>query len=289
MAVLRARHPKRPAGHWVVMKTNLAGVDLFVMIYAWSQQRTTMMVSTCGKTIRHRIDYHSKFVDAFDNTTYKELPRPAAVHQVFHFLPLVDEANKERQSSLALEKKWLTKNCWTRVITSLVGECVVEVMRWDRHKRAALPIVFRNDLRDFDISEMADLVAKPVAWGGLGAVDRRRQQRSRTQIAIETPPLVRIRGVDNSIVHPESRVARQMRCFMCRRYKKVAPNTVWCCGQCKMPLCSLHRNRAMTCLEEHQCSTDTYLGCGLFPRDRNQWVMPKSHKVYHRTRRGGGR
>jgi len=147
------------------MKTNLAGVDLFVMIYAWSHKRTTMIVSTSGKTIRHKIDYHSKFVDAFDNTTYKELPRPAVLHQAFHFLPLIDEANKERQSTLALEKKWLTKNCWTRVITSLVGECVVDMMRWDRHKRAGLPIIFHSDMQDFDISEMANMVTKPVVVG----------------------------------------------------------------------------------------------------------------------------
>ena len=271
------------------MKTNLAGVDLFVMIYAWSHKRTTMIVSTSGKTIRHKIDYHSKFVDAFDNTTYKELPRPAVLHQAFHFLPLIDEANKERQSTLALEKKWLTKNCWTRVITSLVGECVVDMMRWDRHKRAGLPIIFRSDMQDFDISEMADMVAKPVVTGGLGAVDQRTQRRSEAEKRHELGPLVRIRGSDNSIVHPERRGARQMRCFMCRRYKKVAPNTVWCCGRCQMPLCSVDRRRSTTCLEEHQCSTDIYLGCGHFPRDRHQWVMPKSLKIHNRTRSGGGR
>ena len=229
-AILRARHPKQPAGHWVVMKTNLSGFDLFVMIYAWSQERTTMVVSAIGKTNRHRIDYHSKFVDAFNNTTYKELPRLAVLYQAFHFLPLIDEANKERQSTLALEKKWLTKNCWTRVITSLVGECVVDMMRWDRHKCAGLPIIFRNDMRDFDISEMADMVAKPVVTGGLGAVDRRTQRRSEAEMIARVGPLVRIRGSDNSIVHPERRGARQIRCFMCRHYKKVAPNTVWCCG-----------------------------------------------------------
>ena len=93
-AILKARYPKRQAGHWVVTKTNLVGVDLCVMIYVWSHKRTTMVVSTSGKTIRHKIDYHSKFVDAFDNTTYKELPRPAVLHQAFHFLPLIDEQTR---------------------------------------------------------------------------------------------------------------------------------------------------------------------------------------------------
>ena len=36
-SVLKARHPRRPAGHWVVMKTTIAGVDLFALVYAWSQ------------------------------------------------------------------------------------------------------------------------------------------------------------------------------------------------------------------------------------------------------------
>ena len=111
------------------MNTNLAGVDLVVMISVWSQKRTTMIVLTSKKTIYHQIDYYLKFFDAFENTTYKELSRPAVLHEAFHFLPLIDKANKERQSTLALKKKWLTKNCWTRVITLLVGECVVDMMR----------------------------------------------------------------------------------------------------------------------------------------------------------------
>ena len=115
--VLHARHSRRPAGHWAVMKARLAGVDLFVMVYSWSQQRTCYAVSTCGKTVRHATNYRSKYADAYDNTSANELPRPAVLHQLFHFLPLIDETNKERQNSLALEKKWPTKNCWTRVIT----------------------------------------------------------------------------------------------------------------------------------------------------------------------------
>ena len=130
------------------------------------------------------------------------------------------------------------------------------------------------------------MIAKPVVTGGLGVVDRRMSRSSQVGLWNEAGPLIRIRGTDNSIVHPEPRQARMMRCFMCRCYKKVAPNTVWCCVHCKMPLCSVDHRRGTTCLEEHQCSTDICLGCGKFPRDRHQWVMPKSLKIYHRTRRG---
>ena len=78
------------------MKTNTSGVDLYVMFYTWSQHRSCMAVSTCGKTIRHKIDYQSKYANQFDNTEWNNLPRPVVLHQLFHFLPLIDEANKER-------------------------------------------------------------------------------------------------------------------------------------------------------------------------------------------------
>ena len=162
LAVLRARHPNRPADHWVVMKTNISGVDLYVMAYAWSQQRSCRIVSTCGKTITHRISYESKYADHFDNTAFNELPRPAILHQLFHFLPLVDEANKKRQNALALEKKLLTKNCWTRLITTLLGQSVLNMMRWDRYMRCQNPIGYTLASKDFDITGMADLIARSL-------------------------------------------------------------------------------------------------------------------------------
>ena len=49
--ILMLRHPQRPAGHWVVMKANISGVDIFAMVYAWSSKGLTYIISTCGKTI----------------------------------------------------------------------------------------------------------------------------------------------------------------------------------------------------------------------------------------------
>ena len=141
-----------------------------------------MVPATDGKTVHHRIDYHSNFVGAFNNTAYKDLPRPVVLHQTFHFLPFIDKANKERQSTLSLEKKSLTKNCWMRAVTSLVGKFVVNMMRWDRHKSAGLNIILRNGIHTFDISEMADMITKPVVTRGLSAVDRRTQQRSKAKM-----------------------------------------------------------------------------------------------------------
>ena len=87
-------------------------------------------------------------------------------------MPLIDEFNKEPQKKLALEKKWQTRNCWTRCITSLAGQCVVDLMRWDRSKRAPLAIGYTEAYKEWDITEMANMIARPlINPGGLGALD----------------------------------------------------------------------------------------------------------------------
>ncbi len=90
MAVLRAvllsRYPRRPAGKWVVMKATISEVEIFIMVYAWSQKGLAFMVSSCGTTIQHETPYHSTFDVGFGNTNFRELPRPAIAHFVYEFL-----------------------------------------------------------------------------------------------------------------------------------------------------------------------------------------------------------
>ena len=59
--ILLARHGSRPAGHWVVMQSKIADVELFAMAYAWSQRGVAYIVSTCGKTVMHDQPYISKY------------------------------------------------------------------------------------------------------------------------------------------------------------------------------------------------------------------------------------
>jgi hypothetical protein len=62
-AVLQARHSSRPAGHWVMMKTKIAGVDLLAIVYAWSQRDCLYFISKCGSTESIPIKCKSKFED----------------------------------------------------------------------------------------------------------------------------------------------------------------------------------------------------------------------------------
>jgi hypothetical protein len=47
-AVMKARFKQRPAGHWVTFTTEVAGVNLLAIAYAWSQRGVMYLLSTCG-------------------------------------------------------------------------------------------------------------------------------------------------------------------------------------------------------------------------------------------------
>jgi hypothetical protein len=42
-AVLAARYPDRPAQHWLVMTTQIYGVQLIALAYAWSHSSTSFL------------------------------------------------------------------------------------------------------------------------------------------------------------------------------------------------------------------------------------------------------
>ena len=70
---------------------------------------------------------------------------------------------------LALERKCLTKTCWLQVLTTLLGMAVVDVQRWDRSMGSGNGLSFSlrrgeedDDWEDFDIKEMANIIAKPL-------------------------------------------------------------------------------------------------------------------------------
>ena len=111
-SVLVARHGNRPAGHWVTMTTTISEVPIVAVAYAWSQKGVSYFVSSCGSTEPSAVKYQSKFEDEWGNTNVREIDRPQLAHYLYEYLPLIDEHNKQRQSLLQLEKKWLTKYPW---------------------------------------------------------------------------------------------------------------------------------------------------------------------------------
>ena len=134
------------------------------------------MISSCGTTVMHEQPYLSQYEDKFGNVQEKELPRPTVAHMLYEFLPLIDEHNKARQNSLALEKCWLTKNCWVRLLTTFLGMAIIDLLWWDRRQRYGHVRDLNFDIYDnmdedfvddFDVRTMANLIGKPLSDGHL--------------------------------------------------------------------------------------------------------------------------
>jgi len=154
-AVLKARFKDRPAGHWVTFTTEISGIKLIAIAYAWSQRGVSYILSTCGSTEPSEKFYMSYFEDDYGNVGSKEVSRPKLAHLIYDYLPLIDEHNKQRQKILGLERRWPTRNCWFRLLTTLIGMSLVDMHRLYRNVQNA-------KYSDVDILEFSDFVCKKL-------------------------------------------------------------------------------------------------------------------------------
>jgi hypothetical protein len=281
LAVLQARFGKRPAGHWVVFRATIAGVKLFALAYAWSQRGISYFVSTCGRTDPHPVRYRSNFEDDYGVTTYKELLRPHICHFLYEYLPLIDEHNKQRQSLLNLERCWTTKDCWMRLVTTIVGMSVVDFQRcfknkiWEHRYGGDLPIGEDQEIDEFGrrnrnsattleddeeirIKQFADKICN---WLDVIATRNRSSPRkmifARANIQSDDEALERIRDAEGNITFAPTinqvekhgrKVGKSIaqQCFMCRLFLNENGGTTynstnWRCKKCWMPLCKKDR------------------------------------------------
>jgi hypothetical protein len=155
---MKARHGSRPAGHWVVMRATIASVPLLAIAYAWSQKGVSYFISTCGSTEPDKMKYISKFEDEWGHTGSRMLDRPKIVHFLYEYLPLIDEHNKQRQSLLALEKRWLTKDYWFRLLTTLLGMAVVDLHRCFRYDNIKIQRRKQEEIDVIKIVSFTDLM-----------------------------------------------------------------------------------------------------------------------------------
>ena len=298
--ILKARHGDRPAGHWVVMTTTIAAVKVIAIAYAWSQRGVSYFVSTCGSTEPSKMKYESKFEDEWGGTNFQTIDRPEIVHFLYEYLPLIDEHNKQRQSLLALEKRWLTKDCWFRLITTVVGMSVVDMHRCYRYHQLKIKNKKHEEVDLVKIYKFTDLIC-----GGMKQWKYRIERGTTQQKGLE-----RIKGKDGNIDKPPTPKQRlkgktigqpyTLNCFVCRKYLDETDNpyyrtTSYWCKDCRMPLCNESRinmdgGREMTCLEEHYNSEDHFFACNdmhnrgtSVPREK----LVRLHKKTSRRRKQG--
>jgi hypothetical protein len=297
-AVLSARHGTRPAGHWVVFRTEISGVKLFALCYAWSQRGISYFLSTCGSTKASPRPYLTHFEDEFGGVQYKEIPRPEICEFLYEFLPLIDEHNKQRQSLLNLEKSWPTKDCWFRLLTTLLGMSCVDFHRWYRHEKLNQSGFSETEETEVGIVKFSDKICS--------AITSRVAYRPRINLySSEEEMLERITdesGEKRRAVTDKERekgrksgCAKRQNCWICRKYLNPDGGTTyqvtsWRCKACGMPLCKDDRSgvnapcggRQMSCGLEHTTTNDRLVGCSNaystrdhFPKDKQVNLNPR--------------
>ena len=74
--------------------------------------------------------YITCFEDEYGSIQTREQPCWTDAHMLYEFIPLISEHNETQQSVLALKNQWLTKNCWTQIVTSFLVMPVVDLQFW---------------------------------------------------------------------------------------------------------------------------------------------------------------
>ena len=272
--ILKVRHGSRAAGHWVTMRAVISGVPLTAIAYAWSQRGVSYFITTTGNTTPSPHFYESKFEDEWGNVESRELPRPEIIHFFYEYAPLIDEHNKARQSLLALEKRWQTRNPWFRLICTVLGMSIVDMFRLYRYYEIKIHGREQTDVDEFRLIQFTDYIC-----GGMREWQYKRQRRN-PQRRVN---LVRIRNEDTGDTNLEPtawQVQKKnlkvgnpitLQCYVCRKYLKENGSTTyratsWWCKECHMPLCELDRTgkdggREMSCQDEHCCTEEVAFGC----------------------------
>ena len=267
-AMLKARHTK-PIGHWVVATSEIHGVKLVAIAYAWSARGVSYFVTTAGNTAPAEALYKSYFEDDWGNVGFKELQRPEICDYLYERLPIIDELNKQRQSYLAIEKSWPTKCCWFRLLTTMIGMSVV-----DMHSC----FEYQNNGRtgrqaNLQVRQFSDRICKGLKKRDV-RVTRRVTARGRSDGGDNHAVMERITNDQNELYRPlttkqksegkRTGTAINQKCFVCRKYlmsdgKTLYKDTIWRCSICKMPVCKQDRRmsgRSFTCWEEHHHAKD---------------------------------
>ena len=290
-AILKARHGVRPAGHWVTMSATISGVTVVIIAYAWSQKGVSYFVTTTGSTEPSEFLYECKFEDEWGNTNSRAIKRPKLVHFLYEYAPLIDEHNKGRQQVLNLEKRWLTKSCWFRLTSTVLGQCVVDMHRYFRyHEIRHLGSSNQKDMDLLLLVKFTDLIC-----GNL----REWQYKAQRKVVnmSSNPEEVLERIVENGTMYMQpspSQLKNGLQgnpivqsCFVCRRYmmesgKNRQQKTSFRCKHCHTPLCRLNRigengGREHSCVEEHCTGDNDFFLCGKSHRKGS--AVPLEHVI----------
>jgi len=119
-----------PGGVPVFLSGTLDGVNLIATGYRYSRKTILYFIMSegAGSTSLGQ-PYEMKYTDNHGNICVRFVDRPDFISRYFSNSNTVDTHNHVRQSELMLEKKWLTKDPYFRLTTTLIGMSVTDAWR----------------------------------------------------------------------------------------------------------------------------------------------------------------
>jgi len=251
--ILRARHGDRPAGNWVSMTAEIAGVKLLAICYAWSKKGFSYFITTVGTAAAGEESYTTYFEDDNGVVASRDIPRPSICSYLYQKLPCIDEHNRQRQNLLGLERCWPTDSCWFRLLTTLVGQCVVD---YHRVCKVKFPGMYADvSVRRFSYMLVGKIPLSVVAAANVAT-------REAANIQTRSPKRAKPTG-DFEGTPP----TKQASCYVCRRYYGTDyVYTSYHCVKCGESVCNIDRRkgddrRQVSCLYEHQHSMFDSVRC----------------------------
>ena len=122
--------------HIVLKATTRDEVNLVAVGYCYSHKTILHFVLTENAGSTSEGDpYEMKYTDSYGNICTRFVDRPEVISNFFASSNIIDTHNQLRQDLLQLEKKWLTKNPFFRLSTTLIGVNVTDLFLLANHHK----------------------------------------------------------------------------------------------------------------------------------------------------------
>ena len=116
-----------PSGSHLLLKANVDGCVLYFLGYKYNSKKVLcFLCSENAGDFQEGEPYVARFHGNDGNMHVREVYRPSIISDYFGVSNKIDRHNHIRQSSLRLEKYWLTQCPWFRIATTIIGISVID-------------------------------------------------------------------------------------------------------------------------------------------------------------------
>jgi len=229
-----------PAGTNVTLFSKYRGVYLVAMGYKYNKKTVTCFIATlgAGMTTNSAHPYIQRYNDNFGNVCEKCVLRNDLASFYFNNCNKIDTHNNERQFILKLEKKWLTRDPFFRVCTTLVAFSVIDAYRLykfnNNNKKTEMSVLQFSNILAGQLISSRILISNTLRENRLIINDQDKYTFTDNTGNLHTL----IRGDRIKVSSQSGKMYRPARdCIMCKLTNRRS-QTVFYCNICNVPLCS---------------------------------------------------